>query len=335
MATLATVVCTSHSPFLYATPEQWTETHARRSERAGYRADVRVDPPEVNEAKHARCMSALQTLREHLERARPDVLVIFGDDQGEQFTFRNFPSFAVYVGERFEGYRRLRTAQVVYPGAPNTPLPRTPDHWTGVAGHPALARYLLENLVGEGFDLAFSQQLPSEEVGMGHAIMRPLHYLTPSYDVPVVPFLVNCYFAPQPSGARCVALGRAIRRLVERLDGDLRVAAIGSGGLWHTPGSRGSYLDERFDQTILDALRQGDAAAAARCFDTARDETGGPEADHSGGTGMRGGLGGGSGEVRNWLIAAGVADGAPATVVDYVPVYASPIGMGFAYWERP
>src|SRR3989442_1541780 len=34
------------------------------------------------------------------------------------------------------------------------------------------------------------------------------------------------------------------------------------------------------------------------------------------------------------LPAAAVADGKPATIVDYVPVYASPIGAGFAYWPE-
>ena len=51
-------------------------------------------------------------------------------------------------------------------------------------------------------------------------------------------------------------------------------------------------------------------------------------------TGMSGGLGSGSGETRNWIAAAAVAEGTKGTVVDYVPVYASPCGMGFAYWDQ-
>ena len=45
-----------------------------------------------------------------------------------------------------------------------------------------------------------------------------------------------------------------------------------------------------------------------------------------------GGPQGGTRETCNWIAAAAVADGRPATLVDYVPVYASPIGAGFAYW---
>jgi len=52
-----------------------------------------------------------------------------------------------------------------------------------------------------------------------------------------------------------------------------------------------------------------------------------------GGTGMSAGLGSGVGETRNWLIASAVADGVNGSVVDYVPVYASPCGMAFAHWD--
>jgi len=45
-----------------------------------------------------------------------------------------------------------------------------------------------------------------------------------------------------------------------------------------------------------------------------------------------GGPQGGTREIANWIAASAVA-GKPATVVDYVPVYASPIGCGFAYWD--
>ena len=45
------------------------------------------------------------------------------------------------------------------------------------------------------------------------------------------------------------------------------------------------------------------------------------------------GHGSGTGEVRNWIAAAAVVDGAPGTVVDYVEINASPVGAAFAYWD--
>ena len=38
-------------------------------------------------------------------------------------------------------------------------------------------------------------------------------------------------------------------------------------------------------------------------------------------------------ETRNWIAAAVVVDGVPSTMIDYIPLYASPIGTGFAYWD--
>ncbi len=82
----------------------------------------------------------------------------------------------------------------------------------------------------------------------------------------------------------------------------------------------------------------GDARRFAEHFDSRPPEVPGETEAAlkyaSGGTYMLAGLGSGTGETRNWIAAAAVADGKPGTVVDYVPVYASPCGMAFAYWDN-
>lgn len=338
MAEVSVVLCTSHSPFLFNTPEDWEDTRAARAQKGGYRVDVPIDPPEVNQEKHARCMRALRTLREKLTEARPDVLLVFGDDQSEQFDFTNFPALGIYLGEEFQGYKVSKGGGLPSRNGPRGPLPKEPPHWTTVRGHPELARTLMVGLMQRGFDPAFSLELAKPEEGIGHAFMRPSYYLRPAYDLPTVPFFVNCYYGPQPTGRRCYELGRAIREVIESWPADVRVAVIGSGGLWHTPGAPGAYIDEEFDGALLNRVESGDARGMAEAFDT-RKPSGVDDADVvrrlSGGTGMLNGMGGGVGEARNWLIAAAVADGASGTVVDYVPVYASPIGMAFAYWNHP
>jgi len=118
------------------------------------------------------------------------------------------------------------------------------------------------------------------------------------------------------------------------------VSLLGSGGLWHTPGANGAYLDEKFDRDSLAFMQRGDIKGMAEYFDAYKI----PEGDTSQGfldkskeaTGMPdlGGPRGGTRETCNWIAASAVADGKPATLVDYVPVYASPIGCGFAYWDN-
>ncbi|NUZ07688.1 hypothetical protein [Piscinibacter koreensis] len=331
MAKICTVLATSHSPFLFEPLDWWNRTRAGRS----YAPGATVDDDAENERKHRRVHEGLARLRDVFQASRPDVVLAFGDDQEEQFNLDNHPAFAVYVGGAFEGYKAVRYAGKLG----SRPFkPRSPEHWAAIGARPDLAKTMLYGLMEAGFDPAFMLDLPNKEIGMGHAFMRPAGPLTNGrFDVPMVPVLVNCLYAPQPTAARCAALARAARRIVEEeWPKDLRVAVLGSGGLWHTPGAAESYLDEDFDRAILARLEAGDADAMAEYFDAWR-----PRAEHadlkcfqqfSGGTGMKSGVGGGSGETRNWIMAAAVAD-RPGRVIDYIPVHASPCGIGFAHWE--
>jgi Catalytic LigB subunit of aromatic ring-opening dioxygenase len=154
----------------------------------------------------------------------------------------------------------------------------------------------------------------------------------------VVPVFINCYCAPQPTAMRCYQLGRAVREIIDAAPEDLRVAVLGSGGLWHTPRAPEAHLDEAFDAAMLGYLAAGDARGMARHFD----EYEVPAGDRSQEVGARGpsttglpspgGPQGGTREICNWIAAAAVADGKPSIVLDYVPIYASPIGAAFAYW---
>jgi hypothetical protein len=337
LATICTAICTSHSPYLFASPEEWEEARRIRLLHGGIDPSVPVDSAAENRAKHGRCMQALGVLREVLTAARPDVIILFGDDQSEQFDFRNYPAFAVFAGETFAGFKISGKFGLPVPKTARASRHKTPEHWVAVPGHPTVARSLITQLIEAGFDLSYSLELPRSEEGIGHAFMRPAFYLAPEYNVPTVPFFVNCYFGPQPTARRCVELGRAVRRCIDHLPASLRVAVIGSGGLWHTPMLPGSILDTDFDAKILEGLKRGDPVGMATYFDSRRPNVTPDDPRsldrESGGSQMVLGLGGGTGETRNWIITAAVMEGRAGTVVDYVPVYASPVGLAFAYWN--
>jgi aromatic ring-opening dioxygenase catalytic subunit (LigB family) len=335
VAKITAVVACSHSPYLYDTPDTWDESRRRRR----LRDDVPWDSVAENASKHARCVQAFRTLRERVAAAKPDVLLVFGDDQYEQFNFRNFPAFAVCLAESFEGTDpAVFSGGLMRQGWPEESV----DHRVRARGCPELGKHLAVGLMRQGFDLAFCLNLPDPERGIGHAFTHPSYYIDPDYRIPILPFFVNCYYPPQPTGRRCYQLGRAVREVIEQCPLDLNVAVVGSGGLWHTPLWPEAYLDEGFDQAILAAVRAGDAGRMAEFFDQVpwkHPLEAPPELPSHlaemvlGVTGMAGGVGSGSGETRNWIAAAAVADGSRGTVVDYVPVYASPCGMGFAYWD--
>jgi len=336
MARISTVICTSHSPFLFASVERWEQTFTLRSGKGAFAAGVEIETRPEMDAKHARVSAAAAVLRDHLRAINPDVLVIFGDDQQEQFHVQNFPALSIFTGEEFSGFKV--NPKDGPPVAGDWPLrPRTPEHWATVPGSPKLAKSLLTGLTQRGFDMAFSAKLNDPERGMGHAFMRPHTLLETNYTIPTVPIWINCYLGPQPTAARCYDLGRAVRDLVLEYPEDLSVAIIGSGGLWHTPGAARSYIDEDFDAKMLAGVRAGAARDMAVYFDSRRpkwdpsDERSVREA--SGGTGIVTGLGSGTGETRNWIAAVAAVEGRPGTVIDYIPINASPIGTAFAYFS--
>jgi hypothetical protein len=328
MAQIVGVYQTAHTPFCYRRPEDWGPARSARP----VRADVPIDDLEASRRKHARVQHGFAVLRQKLAEARPDVIVIFGDDQLECFDFSNYPAFSLYVGEEFAGALPSEQAPI---GARR---PAEPPAKARLKGHPKLAVALLTGLMKRGIDPAFCMDMPKPEAGIGHAIMNPAHSLT-DLRIPIVPILINCYYAPQPTAVRCYQLGRAVRESIEEYPDGLRVALIGSGGLWHTPGKQDAWLNEAFDEALLAHMAQGDIKAMAACFDDYRV----PEGDLSQDIGTRGkavtgmpafgGPQGGTRETCNWIAAAGAVEGRTATIIDRVPIYASPINAAFAYFN--
>ena len=333
MGKLVLVEACSHTPFLFTEPAKWNVIREARptSETNPWTTE------EENQAQWDRTRVAFDVLKQKMEEAKPDVILCFGDDQIEQFNFSNFPGFAIFVGEDYEGYKTF-ARQGFVPGQRKGFTEKTDDTWVKVPAHAAFAKEVAVNLVRREFDLSFMTEEANKEHGIGHAFLRPMSNIVPDFDIPTIPFYINCFYGPQPTANRVYQLGKAIREIIENSPQDLRVAVFGSGGLWHTPGNPESYLNEEFDQASLDAVKSGDAKAFADHFDryveTPIDEYKN-DTWVDGGTGMYNGIGSGTGETRNWIAAAAVADGTPGTLIDYVPIYSSPCGVGFAYWEFP
>ena len=151
---------------------------------------------------------------------------------------------------------------------------------------------------------------------------------------------MNLYFAPQPTATRCYELGKAVRGAIDEYPSDLRVAVAGSGGLWHTPGRPGAWLNVEFDRKTLALLAKGDARGMAQHFDsyvippgdTSQDTTSGADRD----TGMPSPCGPalGTRETCAWIAAAAVSEGRETTIVDYIETWASPVGNAFAYCDQ-
>ncbi len=118
-----------------------------------------------------------------------------------------------------------------------------------------LGLHLIEQLIGQGFDISQSKRLAKEH-GEGHAFGFVHRRMMTDHVIPIVPVALNTYFPPnQPRPRRCYELGKAIRAAVRSAKGNERVGILASGGLSHFT------VDEELDRGVLDACKRNDGEA--------------------------------------------------------------------------
>ena len=174
----------------------------------------------------------------HLATTRPDAIVVIANDHFNTFFLNNFPTFAIGVSDATFG--------------PNdqTKMPRY-----DLKVETSLAAHVRNVGVEQGFDFAVTQ-----EFGIDHAMLVPLHYLT-DVTAPVVPIWVNAFVKPLPTARRCYALGAMVRGAIESFPQNLRVAVIGTGsfsleigGPKIRPGKRNAVPDLPWAQHIQNRI---------------------------------------------------------------------------------
>src|SRR5690606_39031775 len=100
----------------------------------------------------------------------------------------------------------------------------------------------------------------SEEWKFDHGIMIPLHFLTPRYDLPIIPVNINCQGPPLTPLHRAWAFGEAIRRACDSVPE--RIAVVGTGGISHWPATPDSgKINEPWDREFLRQLMSQDREA--------------------------------------------------------------------------
>jgi aromatic ring-opening dioxygenase catalytic subunit (LigB family) len=310
MGTVVRGMASSHA-FALAEPDTWDERRRRNQKLYEHRyGTLPADQPGVADEtdvlvaeRYGEIRTALGALRALLAAEKPDVLILIGDDQDENFTELNQPQFAIYVGDGFIA------------GPMNEP-------GTARASHPRLADALLTGCVEADIDLACIRKLAGDRL-FGHAFWPVLKAVDPDGHIAVVPVFVNAIHMPAPSPARCYYLGQTIRRIVEASPEAGRVAIYGSGGLshftggypwksYHGPQTHGA-IDRVFDAWLIERLASGDGTALAQL--TTRDL-----------------LAHGEIELRSWIVTLGALGNVKPDVLTYQPFYRGLMGMGVASW---
>ena len=323
MAQVLGLGCT-HAPMILNPAEQWPTIRERIFARIpNYQA-----PPQLLEelgkdngrsqdrGNQKRIVDAFQVLQDKLRSFNPDVVMVVGDDQAENFLRDNLPTFCLYTGAEVDGYPFHR------PGG-------RPNLWNAAADAKysfrcpdQFARDLHTHLILDGFDLSSSTELKGWQWGLPHAHINPMVFLNPDGELPVLPLFVNCYgeeagegYPPRPTAKRCYELGRAIRRFLDSRTE--RFAIIASSSWSHsflTHRFNCCAFDTEFDRRNLELLRQGKGSKLAELTPEEIQQSG----DH---------------EFLNWIIALGVVGDMPAQVIDVLDDQSQVSFKVFAIWE--
>jgi aromatic ring-opening dioxygenase catalytic subunit (LigB family) len=182
--------------------------------------------PAVREAFYG----AFDRMRLAIEAARPNALIVVGAEHFANFFMDNMPAFALGMADHYDG-------------------PIEDEQWLGIQRHRVPGdRALSERLIGRVMrevDVAYA-----EEWKFDHGIMVPLNFLTPRYDLTIIPANINCQGPPLTPLSRAYAFGRALRNAADEMPE--RIALVGTGGISHWPATPNSgKINEAWDREFL------------------------------------------------------------------------------------
>ena len=230
-------------------------------------------------------------IRRELDAFNPDLVIIWGDDQFENFREDCVPAFAVLAYDQVEIHPWSHEPRPASgPGTPGSAQVRNSwdepdDTLRTIQGHPEAGRYVANALIREGFDIAYAYK-PLHGPGLGHAMVNSVLYLDwdrQGFPYPVVPITVNAYgralvsrrgrpqtpsqvaaiTAPEdpvgPQPWRCFQLGAAVARATAA--SPWRVALIASSSWSHSflvEKHALMYPDVESDRRFYESLAEGD-----------------------------------------------------------------------------
>src|SRR5436305_6328632 len=217
--------------------------------------------------------------RRVLDEFNPHVVIMWGDDQYENFKEDIVPPFAVlaYGDQEVQPWAQRRS--------PWNPWNEPADKRFWVRGHRDAGKYLATGLIETGIDIGYSYK-PLHHP-MGHAFLNTVLLLDDErrgFDYPIVQFSVNCYGRrlnaarglrlplamkddisnldpPGPNPHRCMQIGAATARVMTQ--SPWRVALMASSSWSHsflTEKNWQLWPDVAADRKLYDALERGEYA---------------------------------------------------------------------------
>ena len=248
--------------------------------------------PEVRDAFYA----AFDDMRVALEASEPDAMVIIAAEHFANFFMNNMPSYALGMADFYDG-------------------PIEDPAWLGidkvrVPGNRELSERFIKEVMAHS-DVAYA-----EEWKFDHGIMVPLHFLTPRYDLPVIPANINCQGPPLTPLPRAWNFGASLRAAADALPE--RIAIVGTGGISHWPATPDSgKINEAWDRDFLDRWCRNDRDALLDYDDLS----------------VYADAGQGGFEIRTFLAVSAAAGGATGIVHFYEPIPIFAVGCTIATYD--
>ena len=301
-------LASSYSPLLYRSREHWPAVRVALVGDVTQPTGFARETADVLDAYQARLEAATETAKMRLARADIETLIVLGCDHTRSFDLSNTPQLHVFAGERIWG--DAARGELGEPGAR-----------TELQCDAELAKFLAEEIVGDGFDVAESREefrpLGDPQRGLDASFIEPIMRYFDADPPPIVPIHVNCSVEPCISAHRMGPFGQALSRALTLVP--KRVGILASGGLsGHPGGSMAGWIDEVLDRWVLGRLRTGRAQDTARLFDVESLT-----------------LHGATREIRLWTAigAAMEAAGRHAESLEYLPLHHSAVGCALMIWE--
>ena len=301
------------APALYDDKSHWpAEMLAEWSDDEGAAA---------GEAHEARLLRGYERMRAELDAFKPDLVLIWGDDQYENYRRECVPPWAVGIFDSVSS-RPYHLGRGVFATDEN-PWQAAADEEMPIAGHRAASTQLYRALINAGFEAAYSLAFAHPH-GLAHSFNNTVLFLDrerAGFPYPVIPVHVNCYgnqllstsseamaeggevvTLPPPTPRRCFDLGAATARFFAQ--SGWRVALIGSASFSH--GSLTAKHGRLYPDLVADRARVGELTDG-RWTDWSSLST---EAIEEAG----------QNEILNWVCLAGAMSAlrARCEVVDYV-----------------
>jgi aromatic ring-opening dioxygenase LigB subunit len=189
-------------------------------------------------------LAAFDRQRQAIEDSKAEALVMVSSEHFANFFMDNMPTFSIGMAEEYEG----PIEDPDWLKIPHTSIPANPE----------LSLRIINDVM-QTVDVGFAQEWKFD-----HGMSVPLHFLTPQYNIPIVPVNINCQTLPISPLHRSWELGKALRNAIDAAPE--RIALIGTGGTSHWPCTPDSgKINEAWDRELIDNLihkRKGDLLKA-------------------------------------------------------------------------